>query len=408
MLIQRYSAEHRRHYYVTPSSFVEMLQQFKIRFAEKFNEITAKRERYTTGLEKLENAAKQVSDMQQKLFDLQPKLKQLSDETEQIMVTIERDTAEAEKKKEVVGADEAAANEAAAAAQAIKDDCDSDLQEAIPAFNAALAALNTLKPPDITIVKSMKNPPAAVKLVLEAVCVIRAIKPERKLDASELPFISTNISIEFLDFVLYSFLDGKIHDDYWSASLKMLSDLKFLDNLKSFDKDNIPTPTMKRIREKYISDRDFNPDKVKNVSTACEGLCKWIRAMDIYDRVAKIVAPKQQALAEAEAELADQMEKLNSKRTELQIILDKLQGLNDYFAEKSKQKKNLEDEIDNCEKKLDRAETLLSGLGGEKSRWSQIALVLGVSLNNVAGDVLLTSGCIAHLGCFNVPVSFPR
>lgn len=65
--------------------------------------------RYTTGLEKLDNAAGQVGDMQQKLFDLQPKLKQLSDETEKIMVEIERDTAEAEKKKEVVGADEAAA-----------------------------------------------------------------------------------------------------------------------------------------------------------------------------------------------------------------------------------------------------------------------------------------------------------
>ena len=186
-----------------------------------------KRNRYTTGLEKLDSASGQVVEMQQNLFDLQPKLKQLSDETEAIMVTIERDTAEAEKKKEVVGADEAAANEAAAAAQAIKDDCDSDLQEAIPAFNAALAALNTLKPPDITIVKSMKNPPAAVKLVLEAVCVIRSIKPERKPEAS-----------------------GKIVEDFWAPSLKMLSDLKFLDNLKSFDKDNIPVATMKRIREK--------------------------------------------------------------------------------------------------------------------------------------------------------------
>lgn len=57
--------------------------------------------RYILGLEKLNSAAEQVSDMQQKLFDLQPKLKQLSDETEQIMVTIERDTAQAEKKKEV-------------------------------------------------------------------------------------------------------------------------------------------------------------------------------------------------------------------------------------------------------------------------------------------------------------------
>lgn len=76
--------------------------------------------------------------------------------------------------------------------------------------------------------------------------------------------------------------------------------------------------------------------------------------MDIYDRVARIVAPKQQALTVAESELADQMEKLNSKRTELQVILDKLRGLNDFFAEKSRQKKNLEDDIDNCEKKLDR------------------------------------------------------
>lgn len=88
-------------------------------------------------------------------------------------------------------------------------------------------------------------------------------------------------------------------------------------------------------------------------STHCFCVCGCL-FKDIYDRVAKIVAPKQQALAVAELELADQMEKLNSKRTELQVILDKLRGLNDFFAEKSRQKKNLEDEIDNCEKKLDR------------------------------------------------------
>lgn len=124
--------------------------------------------------------------MQKNLIGLQPELQRIAGETEKIMITIERETAEAEKKKELVGADEAAANEAAAAAQAIKDDCDSDLQEAIPALNAALAALNTLKPADITIVKSMKNPPAAVKLVLEAVCVIRGYKPDRKPDACNL------------------------------------------------------------------------------------------------------------------------------------------------------------------------------------------------------------------------------
>lgn len=85
---------------------------------------------------------------------------------------------------QIVGADEALANEAAAAAQAIKDDCESDLAEAVPALEAALNALNTLKPADITLVKSMKNPPAGVKLVMEAVCVMKGIKGDRKIDPS--------------------------------------------------------------------------------------------------------------------------------------------------------------------------------------------------------------------------------
>lgn len=41
-------------------------------------------------------------------------------------------------------------------------------------------------------------------------------------------------------------------EDYWGPSQKMLGDLKFLDSLKTFDKDNIPIPVMKKIREVYV------------------------------------------------------------------------------------------------------------------------------------------------------------
>ena len=181
----RFFLELGRRNYVTPTSYLEMLRSFKDLYHKKYSETITQRDRYTTGLEKLDFAAGQVSVMQDQLKDLQPMLKQTSDETEKIMVNIERETAEAEKKKEIVGADETAANEAAASAQAIKDDCESDLQEAVPALEAALSALDTLKPADITVVKSMKNPPSGVKLVLEAVCVIRGIKPDRKPDPSE-------------------------------------------------------------------------------------------------------------------------------------------------------------------------------------------------------------------------------
>jgi dynein heavy chain len=374
----KFYRELRRKNYVTPTSYLEMLRLFKVLYKQTFVDITMQRDRYTTGLEKLEFAASQVTVMQKKLQDLQPQLKETSDETEKIMVKIERDTAEAEKKKEVVGADEAAANEAAATSQAIRDDCESDLAAAVPALESALLALDTLKPADITVVKSMKNPPAAIKLVLEAVCVLKGLKADRKPDAY-----------------------GRLVDDYWAASQKMLGDMKFLESLRQFEKDNIPAPIMKKIREVYISDRDFVPEKIKAVSTACEGLCRWIRAMDVYDRVTKIVAPKKIALLEAESCLAAQMEKLNAKKAELQEILDKLQTLNDSFAEKSREKKRLEDEIDNCEKKLVRAEQLIGGLGGEKDRWSENASNLHKSLGNVVGDVLLGSACIAYLGYFS-------
>lgn len=69
-----------------------------------------------------------------------------------------------------------------------------------------------------------------------------------------------------------------------------------------------------------MPDREFDPERIKNVSTACEGLCKWVRAMEVYDRVIKIVAPKKARLAEAEAELAAQMDTLNAKRAQLQEV----------------------------------------------------------------------------------------
>jgi len=68
----------------------------------------------------------------------------------------------------------------------------------------------------------------------------------------------------------------------------MLGDLKFLETLKEYDKDNIPTPVIKKIREKYINNPDFDPAIIKNVSSACEGLCKWVKAMEKYDKVIKV------------------------------------------------------------------------------------------------------------------------
>ena len=57
---------------------------------------------------------------------------------------------------------------------------------------------------------------------------MKGIRPERKPDPSG---------------------SGKMIEDFWGPSQKVLGDMKFLDSLKSYDKDNIPPPIMKKIRE---------------------------------------------------------------------------------------------------------------------------------------------------------------
>ena len=51
-----------------------------------------------------------------------------------------------------------------------------------------------------------------------------------------------------------------------------------------------------------------------------------------------------------------------------------------------------------CSVKLERAEKLIGGLGGEKKRWSASVKSYNAQLQNVTGDIVISSGAIAYLG----------
>ena len=46
-------------------------------------------------------------------------------------------------------------------------------------------------------------------------------------------------------------------------------------------------------------------------------MCLWVRALDVYGRMVKVVEPKRQALRQAEAALAEVEAQLTAKRTQL-------------------------------------------------------------------------------------------
>ena len=175
-LTGRFEREAKRHFYITPTSYLELLNAYKSLFAARHEAVAAAQRRYENGLEKLLFTESQVNTMKAELEVLKPQLVQASAETEALLVDVKRETAEADQVKAVVSVDEARAKGEADKVTAIKEECEGDLAEAMPALNAAIKALDTLTKGDITEVKGMKSPPAAVKMVLEAVCIIKGLK----------------------------------------------------------------------------------------------------------------------------------------------------------------------------------------------------------------------------------------
>ncbi|KAM9486845.1 dynein axonemal heavy chain 7-like [Clarias gariepinus] len=378
-LSRRFLVELQRHNYVTPTSYLELISTFKVLLESKRAEVMQLKERYEVGLEKLNYASAQVATMQIELEALQPELRVASKKVDEIMVVVQHESVEVAKKEKVVSVEEAEANEKATAAKAIKDECDADLAVAMPILQAAMSALDTLTQQDITLVKSMKNPPAGVKLVMEAICILKGIKPDRIPDPST---------------------PGKKIEDFWGPAKKLLGDMKFLQSLHEYNRDNIPPAYMTIIRNKYISNPDFVPEKIRSASTAAEGLCKWVCAMDSYDKVAKVVAPKREKFEQAEAKLNLATESLQKKQATLKKVQDELGKLQDTLKENMNKKTDLENQVALCTKKLERAEQLIGGLGGEKTRWSETALNLGELYINLTGDILVSAAIVAYLGVF--------
>jgi hypothetical protein len=102
-------------------------------------------------------------------------------------------------------------------------------------------------------------------------------------------------------------------------------------------------------------------------------------ALPSTPRVAKVVAPKKAKLAEAEAEFSSLMAGLNIKKAELAAVEERVAGLNAKLEAMNAQQAQLASDVALCETKLDRATKLIGGLGGEKTRWTEVGAAAGLA-----------------------------
>lgn len=103
----RFSDELRRQAYVTPTSFLELLNTFKKTLKERKQQVGDARMRLSKGLDVLAGAAVEVAKLQQTLKDNQPELERTQKQVAETTVIIAKENKDAEAVKVVVSAEKA-------------------------------------------------------------------------------------------------------------------------------------------------------------------------------------------------------------------------------------------------------------------------------------------------------------
>ncbi|KAI8619311.1 dynein heavy chain and region D6 of dynein motor-domain-containing protein [Chytriomyces sp. MP71] len=360
---KRFYSELRRKYYTTPTSYLELINLYTAMLQEKRKELGSARDRLRNGLNKLEETNILVAHMQIELEELGPELKQKAIDVEILMVKIAKDQEMADGVRKVVSDEEAIVRDKAIVTESIAAEAQRDLDEALPALQAAYKALDALEKKDIAELKVFSKPPDLVLLVLEAICILFKVKPD------------------------------------WESSKKLLSDPQLMKKMAEYDKDNIPEAITKKLR-KYIENPSFNADAVEKVSRACKSMCMWAIAMEVYSRVFKEVLPKRKRLEEAQITLESTRDKLAEKTAALQEVEAQLTKLKDTYEGSIKSKKVLSEKMDETTKRMGRASKLTLALADEQVRWAEAVEDLTGKINALIGNMFLCAASVAYCGAF--------
>ncbi|PNW78281.1 hypothetical protein CHLRE_09g403800v5 [Chlamydomonas reinhardtii] len=369
---ERFKEAFRRYNYTTPKSYLELISLYKMLLQLKRDDLRRSKERLENGIDKIAQAAAQVTDLQRVLKEEQIVVDEKKAQTDELIVSIGKEKAIVDQAVEAGREDEEAATALQTEVSAFQAECERDLLEAEPIIAQAEAALNSLNKKELSELKSFGSPAAEIVQVAAACLVLTC--------------------------------GGKIPKDRdWNAGKKMMADVNsFLSSLMNFDKDNVPVVCVEVVEKDYISNPGFTPDNIKGKSAACAGLCSWVINICKYFRIYQVVAPKRAALAEANKKLDTANKKLKVIRDEVKRLQDRVALLEQSLMKATEDKNAAIAQADRTARKAQMAERLINGLSGENTRWGAEIKRLESLEGRLVGDVLIASAFVSYAGPFNM------
>lgn len=363
----KFEEELRRKYFVTPKNYLDFIHNYKVQLKDNHKRIAVSVKRLAGGLQKLIEAAENVDRMQIVLTEKKVIVDDKTEKVQALISIIQEKTASASAQQQEATIKQKVAEEQAIVITKEKAIADEALMEALPAVEAASKALEALRREDLTEIKALANPPMPVKNLCFLLICLR--------------------------------VTGEKLNEEWNDAKKLLSNMSLLDKLKQYPKDDINDRMAKKVNA-YLAHESMTLENMKNVSTAGFGLLTWVVAIMKYYEVARQVLPLRNKVKEMEKAQAKTEAELRELRTTLAALDLEISELNAKFMEASGELDQLQQEASLMSRRLDAASKLITGLAGERIRWSSDVENLNKQAALLVGDCLLGSSFLSYVGAF--------
>lgn len=328
------------------------------------NLLPLKIRKYTVGLQTLKETNEEVESLKKKIEEFQPKLEQSRKDNAELLKVLEVKNKYASEQEAICNKDASEAQQTRDEVNELRNNCKKDLDEAIPALEAAQDAVKDINKNQLSEMKVYNVPPDPIKEVMYAVCLLFGQKED------------------------------------WDTAKKLMSQMSFLQDLINFPVETTPEKRFVKLREVYITKKTFNKDDIIRVSEAASSIFVWVSAIDKFQKVKKEVAPKEKKLKGAEIKLKEVEDTLSTKMSALKEIQDTVNDLKRNLDNSIHREESLKQQQKTAEIQLERAKKLVNGLSSEAERWKQSADRLESDKKNLVGNILLSAAFIAYLGPF--------
>ena len=136
------------------------------------------------------------------------------------------------------------------------------------------------------------------------------------------------------------------------------------------------------------------------LARAGTGLLVWVTAISKYFDVAKNVEPLKAKVRDMEKQQAKTTKLLADLNDQLGVLSKELGELDANFKEKNEELTGLQTQAALMEKRLAAASKLITGLTGERTRWTSDIGALNDSKVQLVGDCLLAASFLSYAGAF--------